>query len=488
MAIIEPGPGDATTEGHGLLRTMRWYDGFIVCLSASGFMLSTLGYSIGALGALGALILWAISVVIGGLQSYVFSEPATMFPDHSGGLAAYAREAWRRRVNLLSPISGFAYWIAFTSTFAVFGLIAAQLIQAQWFAGQTWTIDIGFLRIGFAQVLACVIIIVVWTINVAGMRPTKVFGYVTGVIFVGVLILFFVLPFITGHWDSSFMTSNLFDGGLSWQSIQIILVWLYLMGWSSYPTEQAATFAPEYHDPLHDTRKGLLSAATFALGAFVLVPLALGGVLSQDAIGADPVAFYVTELQLMIGSVGSGVAVILIVVACLLTMNASTMNASRALYSTAQKGYSVRIFAKLNASKVPANAMTLDMLVNIFVVLILNSVIGIIAASNMAYFVVIILALGGVALLRIDLPNRKRPIRLKPIWIIVAVTLAILNLSMLIVGSLSFELTGYGGIGTFFFGLGAIIFGLVLYLWRVLVQDKSKILWRDPHNEPGDLG
>ena len=59
---------------------------------------------------------------------------------------------------------------------------------------------------------------------------------------------------------------------------------------------------------------------------------------------------------------------------------------------------------------------------------------------------------------------------------------------MLIVGSLSFELTGYGGIGTFFFGLGAIIFGLVLYLWRVLVQDKSKILWRDPHNEPGDLG
>ncbi len=488
MAIIEPGPGDATTEGHGLLRSMRWYDGFIVCLSASGFMLSTLGYSIGALGALGALILWAVSVVIGGLQSYVFSEPATMFPDHSGGLAAYAREAWRRRLNILSPISGFAYWIAFTSTFAVFSLIAAQLIQAQWFTSQSWTVDVGFLSVGFAQVLACVIIVMVWIINVAGMRPTRVFGYVTGVIFVGVLILFFVLPFVTGSWNSAFMTSNLFDTGFSWHTIQIILVWLYLMGWSSYPTEQAATFAPEYHDPLHDTRKGLLSAATFALGAFVLVPLALGGVMSQDAIGADPVAFYVTALQTMIGSAGAGVAVILIVVACLLTMNASTMNASRALYATAHKGYSVKIFAKLNASKVPANAMTLDMLVNIFVVLILNSVIGIIAASNMAYFVVIILALGGVALLRIDLPNRKRPIRLKAIWIVVAVVLAIVNLSMLIVGSLSFELTGYGGIGTFFFGLGAILFGLVLYLWRVWVQDKSKILWRDKRDGAGDQG
>ena len=145
MAIIEPGPGDATSEGHGLLRSMRWYDGFIVCLSASGFMLSTLGYSIGALGALGALILWAVSVAIGGLQSYVFSEPATMFPDHSGGLAAYAREAWRRRLNILSPISGFAYWIGFTATFSIFGLIAAQLIQAKWFPSQTWTLDVGFL-------------------------------------------------------------------------------------------------------------------------------------------------------------------------------------------------------------------------------------------------------------------------------------------------------------------------------------------------------
>ena len=44
------------------------------------------------------------------------------------------------------------------------------------------------------------------------------------------------------------------------------------------------------------------------------------------------------------------------------------------------------------------------------------------------------------------------------------------------------------GVGFLARPLGAIIFGLVLYLWRVLVQDKSKILWRDPHNEPGDLG
>jgi hypothetical protein len=68
-----------------LLKTMHWYDGFIVCLSASGFMLSTLGYSIGALGALGAVALWAISATMGAVQTRIFTEPAAMFQDSTGG-------------------------------------------------------------------------------------------------------------------------------------------------------------------------------------------------------------------------------------------------------------------------------------------------------------------------------------------------------------------------------------------------------------------
>lgn len=462
-----------------LLKTMRWYDGFIVCLSASGFLLATLGYTIGSVGALGALFLCAITVLIGGVQSYIFTEPATMFPDSTGGLAAYAREAWRRRMNLLSPLAGFAYWIAYTSTFSVFGLLAGQLIQAQWFSGQTWSANVGPLSVGFAQVVACAIIVAVWTINVAGMRPTRIFGYVTGLLFCVVLLLFAFLPYLTGHFDTSFLTWKIGGSGQDWGGIRLVLVWIYLLGWSAYPTEQAATFAPEYHDPLGDTRKGLLSSAGFALFSFTLVPLGLGGVLSQKTIGSDPVAFYVTALDKMIGSVGSGVAVVLIVVACLLTMNASTMNASRALYATALRGHTIRIFGKLNRNHVPANAMTLDMVVNVVVVIVLNSVIGIIAASNLAYFVVVILALGGVVLLRIDVPGKARPIRLRRPWLVVAGVLAIFNAVALVVGALSFQLTGYGGIGTLFVGIGALLLGIVLYLWRVYVEERGRIIWRD---------
>ena len=136
--VVPDQPADV--PARGLLKTMRWYDGSIVCLSAFGFMLSTVGYSIGALGALGALALWAISAVIGALQTYIFVEPARCWQ--------IAPEAWpcspAKRggvwLNLIAPLTGFGYWIAYTSTLSAFGLIAGQLVQAEWFKSATWAI------------------------------------------------------------------------------------------------------------------------------------------------------------------------------------------------------------------------------------------------------------------------------------------------------------------------------------------------------------
>ncbi len=35
------------------------------------------------------------------------------------------------------------------------------------------------------------------------------------------------------------------------------MVWLYILGWSTYGPEAAATFAPEYMDTKNDTRKAI---------------------------------------------------------------------------------------------------------------------------------------------------------------------------------------------------------------------------------------
>lgn len=491
MAIVDEVGAVANDGGAdrpvGLRKTMRWYDGSIVCLSAFGFMLSTVGYSIGALGALGALALWAVSAIFGALQTRIFIEPATMLADSSGGLSAFAREAWRRWQNLVSPLTGFGYWIAYTSTLSAFGLIAGQLVQAQWFSSATWTVRPLGISIGLAQVIAVAIIIAVWIINVAGMSPTIKFGRITGVLFIVVLALFAFLPYLTGHFHPRFLTWNIGEPGQSWGGARLAIVYLYLMGWSCYPTEQAATFAPEYENTATDTHRALLTTAVIGLVAFTIVPLGLGGVLDSQTIAANPVAFFVIELSDMLGSAGASIAVVLIIIACLLTMNASTMNASRALYATSHRGYTIRVFGRLNRHSVPANAMTLDMLVNVLVVLLLNSVIGIVAASNMAYFVVVILALAGVIALRRVMPNHHRPVRLRRGWLILAGAFAIINTFLLVVGSTSFQESGYGGWNDFFVGLGALILGIVLYLWRVLVQDRTKVAWRDIRPYVGDL-
>ena len=411
-------------EERGLRKTMHWVDGVIVCMSAFGFMLSTVGYSIGSLGALGAVSMWAISAVMAVAQSRIFVEPATMLADCSGGLAAFAREAWRRHANLIAPLTGFAYWIAYTSTLSAFGLIAAQLVQAQWFPSATWAVHPLGVAISFPQLLASAIIVAVWVINVAGMSPTLKFGRITGVLFAIVLGLFILLPFVTGSFHAHLVTWNIGGAGQSWGGVRLAIVYLYLMGWSTYPSEQAATFAPEYRNAVPDTQRGLMVAALAGLAVFTLVPFALGGVLPASTIGANPISFFVIELGQMLGSFGSSFAVALILVACLLTMNASTMNASRALYATSRRGYTVRIFSRLNRHHVPANAMTLDMVVNVFVVIVLNSVIGIVAASNMAYFVVVIAALFGVITLRRVMAEQPRPVKLRTRWLVGAGVLA----------------------------------------------------------------
>ena len=43
--------------------------------------------------------------VVGALQAYIYAEPATMFPEKSGGLSMYAKEGWRRYFSLAGPLA-----------------------------------------------------------------------------------------------------------------------------------------------------------------------------------------------------------------------------------------------------------------------------------------------------------------------------------------------------------------------------------------------
>jgi amino acid transporter len=264
-------------------------------------------------------------------------------------------------------------------------------------------------------------------------------------------------------------------------SWRLALVWLYLMGWSSYGVESAAAFAPEYKDSERDTALALRRSAAFSLVVYILLPLGVGSVLSADkvAAGALDYSFYVVAINKMIG-VGANFILPLLIAAFILAMNTATMDGSRALYGISKSGMTIRWLGHLNRYHVPARAMTVDLVVNIVVVLTLNNTIAILAASNLGYVLCHVFALTAVLLMRRDLPTWPRPMALSSAWLRVAGVLAAANLAFVLIGAPSFSLTGYGGYKELLIGLLTLGAACVLYAYRRVVEDRQPLRLRDP--------
>jgi amino acid transporter len=116
----------AAVEERHLLKSLRWYDGFVIALANPGFLLSSLGYSVGDLGGWGAALLWGISAIVAVFINTLYAELAAMFPEKSGGLALYAHEAWRKYSTLIGPIATFGYWIGWSVVLAINGISSAR--------------------------------------------------------------------------------------------------------------------------------------------------------------------------------------------------------------------------------------------------------------------------------------------------------------------------------------------------------------------------
>src|SRR5262245_38466526 len=120
-------------EEPQLRKTLRWHDGFIVAMAIPGALFAGLGYTIGSVGAWGALALWAASCVIAVFMNWIYAELAAMFPEKPGGIALYAHEGWRKYFSLFGPIAAFGYWIGWSVVLAIFGNLIGSLVIAEWF-------------------------------------------------------------------------------------------------------------------------------------------------------------------------------------------------------------------------------------------------------------------------------------------------------------------------------------------------------------------
>jgi amino acid transporter len=123
--------------------------------------------------------------------------------------------------------------------------------------------------------------------------------------------------------------------------------------------------------------------------------------------------------------------------------------------------------------------MTLDMLLNILLILFVGSTLSILVAGNLGYIAAHFFALTGFLLLRKDRKNWPRPIKLSWIWLPIAGLLACANLVFIIVGNMYPQLTGYGNLKTTMIGVGVLAISVLAYLYRKLVQDKQPFRLRE---------
>jgi amino acid transporter len=474
----------AQVEERQLLKAMTWWDGFVVALANPGFLIAALGASIGTLGTTGAFVLWTISVLIGALQNNVYAELATMFKDKPGGIALFAHEAWRKYFSFVGPIATFGYWFAWSSVLAINGLIVGTLIKVEFFENANWSHTGAGFDFTLPIALGAGAILLVWLFNIFGVRPAVWFGYVTGVMLIIPAAVLMFLPYLTGDWHSSNMQWQIGTGG----GLGLALTWLYFMGWSSYGFESVAAFAPEYHDTERDTPKALRASAAFSVVVYALLPLGLGGTLGTKTVADDDtfIAFYKTAFDTIVGSGLGTVMVLFLIAGLILSMNTATMDGSRALFGISRDGMTIRELGVLNRFNVPARAMTLDLLMNLFLLSYFASAIEILAAGNLGYMLAHVFALTGFILLRRDRPNWPRPIRLPAVWVPIAGLLAALNLVFIVVGAFVYS-GGFLGIDTQYgygwdktrIGLIVLAISLLLYVYRHVVQDHTGIRLRE---------
>jgi len=490
--VPQAGVAEAVVEERQLLKTLRWYDGFVICLANPGFMLGSLGWSVLDMGGWGAALMWGITALIIVPVTVLYSELAAMFPHKSGGIAIYANEGWRKYTTLVGPVATFGYWIGWSVVLAYLGLFTGYIAQSAWFPHEPFgtyafggsTIDHGYFStgvvyIGLDHLIAIGLILAVWLFNIFGTRWAVSFNYLAGILLMFPLFCFTFLPFLNGDFNSANLTYKLNDPGLAWGGLQMALVWIWVMIWSTAP-EAAATFAPEYKDTGRDTRKGLMTSALFILFVNSMVPIALtGGVGPKTVIAFD----YVGALDDLVGKSLTNFFVVVICASWIISMNTATADGSRALYGISRDGLTVKQLGRLNRWNVPGTAMSLDMVINILFVLFVGNLFGILVASNIGYVFANICAIAAFILLRRDRPGWPRPIKLASYWVPMAYVLCGLFIVFEIVGVGWFQIAGggavYGGTKEKIIGFSVLVISLLLFLFRRMVQDKESPHWRE---------
>jgi amino acid transporter len=514
-----------TSNSDGLERGIDWTGAFWVASGVPPLVLFSIGAVAATVGKLSWLI-WAASIGLGFVQSFVYAEIAGLFPNKSGGTSVYGAIAWVRYSKIIAPISVWCNWFAWSPVQATGSAFAAGYILNALFAPDavvnTWQItllDLGAIKTGLSLrinavfLLGAILMFAVKAVQDGGILRSANTTKILGISAMIPLILIGVVPILTGDMvKANFFplvplahdtVGRVIDGTWNLSGITVLAGGMFLAAWSTYGFETAVCYTSELKNPKTDTFKAIFYSGLLCVVVYTLVPFAFQGFLGLgtlvtpavvDASGAVTTpAVYTGMLAPDIyngmgvaavmghmvhgGRLIAAVVVIMLVLALVLSLITSMAGSSRTLYQASVDGWLPEYLSKVNSHHAPSNAMLTDLVFNLLLLLMSDSVF-VIGAANVGYMIFNFLNLNAGWIHRLDRPHQERPWR-APNWILgVGAVLSFVNLAFM-------------GFGADVYGIGTLSTGLVfcaliipVFIYRHYVQDKGHF----PDEMKEDLG
>jgi basic amino acid/polyamine antiporter, APA family len=421
-------------------------------------------------GSAGWLIaVWLITGFMTLTAALSYGELSAMFPK-AGGQYVYLKEAF-------NPLAGFLYgWSFFaviqTATIAAVGVafskFAAYIFPS--LSEKNIIVDLGFVTISAAQIVAIILIVLLTYINTKGIEGGKliqrVFTSAKLLALFGLIIFGFFLAkesFWSANWQTGFtaVQENKSNVGPAWLSIGgaalVGAVAASMSGsiFSSDAWNNVTFIAGEIKNPKRNIGLSLFLGTLIVTVIYVCANLMYLNVLPLQGIAhAENDRVAVAAAKGIFGDAGTYVIAVLIMVSTFGCNNGLILAGARVYNTMAKDGLFFKKAAILNKNSVPEFALWAQCAMACL--LCLSGSYG--KLLDMISFVVVLfyaLTIAGIFKLRKDRPNAERPYKAfgYPVLPIIYIVLALVFCIFLIKMS-----PLYAGIG-----LGIVLAGIPIY-------------------------
>jgi amino acid transporter len=254
---------------------------------------------------------------------------------------------------------------------------------------------------------------------------------------------------------------------LSWSGINAQMKMAFLITWNAIAMEAAACYIAECTDPHRDAPIAMGLEGGLGFLVYTLVPLSFLLVLGAEKINQDPYDMFVDFVGPVFGPTAAWLVAIMLLAALLLSALNAMMGCARSLYQMTLDGQFPHIFAHVNKHGVPDFSMALNVVLNVFLML-LGAPAYVMVFSNVGYVVSFVPVLIGYYVLRQYHPEINRPFKLPEFFKYLALAVAAAFTVVWIWGGPMW--------GALYYGLGWLVLlaYFPLYLWRKITDSSSR--------------